>query len=150
MVHLLTAVPPASTESEAARLRERALERALGVREQLRSEAGGFHSTGWVADHLKVRRQSVDKRRREGKLLAIATAHGFEFPACQFTADGTVPGLDEVLEASTGSGFWETLAGLVTPTPALDNRTILEVLRDSTTPEQRRSAVAVARAYANG
>jgi len=150
MVHLLTAVPPTSEESEAVRLRGRALERALAVREQLRDEAGGFHATAWVADHLKVSRQSVDKRRREGKLLAIETAHGYDFPACQFTADGVVPGLDEVLGVSAGGGFWETLAGLVTPAPALDDRSILRWLGESDTPERRREAVAAMQAYAHG
>lgn len=149
MVHVLTVVPPSAEESEVRRLRERALERALLVREQLREAAGGFRSTTWVAEHLEIRRQSVDKRRREGKLLAVETPRGFEFPACQFTADGTVPGLEDVLAAMSAGSFWETLGGLVTPAPALEGRTVIQALQDALSDEERRRIVAVARAYSD-
>lgn len=149
MLHVLMALQPVDEESEVRRLRERALERSLLVREQLREAAGGFRSTAWVAEHLKVRRQSVDKRRKEGKLLAMETPHGFEFPACQFTADGVVPGLEDVLDAMSGGSFWETLGGLVSPAPALEGRTIIEALRDARSDRERSRVAALARGYAD-
>ena len=149
MVHVLNQVGPSAEETEIQRLRARALERGLMIREQIRQDAGGFHSTAWVADHLKIRRQSVDKRRREGALLALETPRGFEFPACQFTPDGTVPGLEDALEAMDGIGFWETLAGLVTPSPALGGRTVIEALQSARGDAERSAVVEVARAYAN-
>jgi hypothetical protein len=130
MVHLLAAVPPSAEESEATKLRERAIERALVVREELRQAAGGFRSTAWVAEHLNLRRQSVDKRRREGKLLALEGPHGYEFPACQFAAEGTVDGLEAVLAAVDGETFWETLAALVTPAPALGGRSVVQAMAE--------------------
>lgn len=149
MVSVLTAVAPSAEESEVQRLRERAVERALLVQEELREAAGGFRSTAWVADHLKMRRQSVDKRRKEGRLLALDTPAGYVFPACQFTPDGVVPGLEDVLEAMDGGSFWETLAGLVTPSPGLDGRSVIAALQAARTTHDQRKVVAVAGAYAN-
>jgi hypothetical protein len=148
MVHLLSVFAPGDEDTEAQRLRERAMERALVVQEELREAAGGFRSTAWAADHLKVRRQSVDKRRREGKLLALSTPAGYVFPGCQFTPEGTVPGLENVLDAMSRGGFWETLGGLVTPAPSLDGKSVIETLRSARTAEERQRAVEVARAYA--
>lgn len=147
MVHVLSMTSPLGDEGEVERLRARALERGLAVRERLRDDAGGFRSTAWVVEHLGLRRQSVDKRRKEGRLLALETPRGFEFPACQFTADGTVSGLEDALQAMSGGGFWETLAGLVTPSPALEGRTVIQALQDARTEEERKRVVAVARAY---
>lgn len=150
MVHLLSVFAPSDEHTEAQRLRERALERALVVQEELREAAGGFRSTAWVAAHLKLRWQSIDKRRREGRLLALSTPSGYVFPGCQFTSQGTVPGLEKVLDALCGGGFWETLAGLVPPAPALDGKSVIQALQTARTPEERQLAVAVARAYAGG
>lgn len=147
IVHVLNEVNPSADESEATRLRERAAQRALAIREQLRDEAGGFYDTAWVSNHLGVRRQSVDKRRKEGSLLALESVQGFEFPACQFTADGTVPGLKEVLKAIGTRNFWETLAGLVTPAPALDGRSVLQALEAAPTDDERRRIISIARSY---
>jgi hypothetical protein len=149
MIHVLSALAPTAEESQAQQLRDRALERGILVQEQLRDAAGGFRSTTWVADHLQVSRQSVDKRRRDGKLLALDTPAGYAFPACQFTAAGTVPGLEDALDAMQGGGFWETLAGLVTPSPALDGRSIVTALQAARTPADRQRVIAIARAYAN-
>jgi hypothetical protein len=148
MVHVLSALAPSDEESEAQQLRDRALERAVLMQEHLRESAGGFQSTGWVAEHLGIRRQSVDKRRREGKLLALDTPTGYAFPACQFTAGGTVPGLEDVLAAMQGGSFWETLSGLVTPSPALDGRSVIAALQAARTDEERQRIVSIARAYA--
>lgn len=149
MVHVLSVLAPTAEESEAQQLRARALERGILVQEQLREAAGGFRTTAWVADHLKFSRQSVDKRRRDGKLLALDTPAGYAFPACQFTSGGTVPGLEDALDAMRGGGFWETLAGLVTPSPALNGRNIVAALQAARTPEDRQRVVAIARASAN-
>jgi hypothetical protein len=148
ITHVLREVEPSAEEMEVARLRERAMERGLAMRERLREDAGGFLDTAQVAARLGVTRQSVDKRRKEGGLLALETPHGYVFPACQFTLAGTVPGLKDVLAAMRGGGFWETLAGLVTPAPALDGRSILEALERSRGDEERRRITELADAYA--
>ncbi|CAA9347723.1 MAG: hypothetical protein AVDCRST_MAG68-4039 [uncultured Gemmatimonadetes bacterium] len=151
ITHVLGEVEPTAEELEVARLRERAMERGLAMRERLREDAGGFLDTAQVAARLGVRRQSVDKRRKEGGLLALETPQGhFLFPACQLTSDGTIPGLKEVLAVMKGGGFWETLAGLVTPAPALAGRSILQALQQCRGDEERRRIVELAGAYTTG
>jgi hypothetical protein len=147
ILHVLSTVPSDAEKSEVEVLRERALERAILVREQLREEAGGFHPTGWVADRLGVTRQSVDRYRKEGALLAVETPQGYQFPACQFTTDGIVPGLKDVLDAMQAGSFWETLAGLITPSPLLGGKSVIEVLQTAQAPEERARVAEVARAY---
>lgn len=150
ITHVLREVEPSSEEMEVARLRERAMERGLAMRERLREDAGGFLDTARVAGLLGVRRQSVDKRRKEGGLLALETPQGFVFPACQFTLTDVIPGLKDVLAAMTGGSFWETLAGLVTPSPALGGRSILQALERCRGDGERRKIVEIAEAYTSG
>jgi hypothetical protein len=147
ILHVLSTVPADAEKSEAEALRERALERAVLVREQLREEAGGFHPTSWVAEHLGVTRQSVDRYRKEGTLLAVEAPQGHRFPACQFTADGIVPGLKDVLATMHEGSFWETLAGLVTPSPLLGGKSVIEALQTAQAPKERAQITEVARAY---
>ena len=147
ILHVLSTVPADAEKSEAERLRERALERAILVREQLREEAGGLHPTSWVVDRLGVTRQSVDRYRKEGTLLAVETPQGYLFPACQFTADGIVPGLSDVLDAMHEGSFWETLAGLVTASPLLGGNSVIEALQTAQASEERARIADVARAY---
>jgi hypothetical protein len=148
IVHVLGSVPVEKEKSEEETLLERAQERAVLVQDQLRREAGGLQNTQWVVDRLGVTRQTVDRYRKEGKLLALETPHGFQFPTCQFDADRIVPGLDAVLAAMEGVSFWETLSGLITPTELLDGRSILDALRATDEREERERVVSVARAYA--
>lgn len=148
ILHVLDRVPPGEEKSEAEILREKALQRGLAVREELTREAGGLKPTQWVAEHLKVRRQSVDRYRKEARLLAWETPQGFVFPMCQFDATGIVPGLDEVLKEMEGIGFWEALAGLVTPTPTLGGKSVLDALRTGQT-DDRQKVLEVAHAYAS-
>lgn len=148
ILHVLDRVPPGEEKSEVEILREKALQRGLAVREELTREAGGLKPTQWVAAHLNVRRQSVDRYRKEGRLLAWETPQGFVFPMCQFDAAGILPGLDEVLKEMGGIAFWEALAGLVTPTPTLGGKSVLDALRTGRT-EDREKVLEVAHAYAN-
>jgi hypothetical protein len=150
ITHVLREVEPSSEEMEVARLRERAMERGLAMRERLREDAGGFLDTAQVAGLLGVRRQSVDKRRKEGGLLALETPQGFVFPACQFTLTDVIPGLKDVLAAMNGGSFWETLAGLLTPAPALGGRSILQALERCRGAEERRRISEIAEAYTSG
>jgi hypothetical protein len=147
IVHVLNEVSPSAEESEATRLRERAVQRALAVREQLREEAGGFYDTAQVASLLGIRRQAVDKRRKEGSLLALESSQGFEFPACQFTAGGAIPGLRDALHALETGNFWETLAGFLTPAPALGGRNVIRALEAARNEDERRHIINIARSY---
>ena len=147
ILHVMELIPSDEEKSEAALLEERAVQRALAVREELAHEAGGMKTTQEVAERLGVTRQSVDRYRREGKLLSLETPQGHVFPACQIGPDGMVPGLDEVLAEMGGLSFWEALSGLVTPTPTLNNRSVLDALK-TTRPSERQKIREVVRDYA--
>jgi hypothetical protein len=149
IVYVLGEVPVEQEKSEEEILLERAQERALVVQEQLRREAGGLESTQEVVDRTGLSRQTVDRYRKEGKLLALQTAQGFQFPLCQFHGKEIVPDLDEVLPAMQGGSFWETLSGLITPTPLLNGKSMLEALRAGASAEERARIVSIAHDYAH-
>lgn len=135
---------PSSTEA----LLEEALSRGAAAKAALRERAGGLKPTGWVASHLGISRQAVDKRRRSGKLLAVESPDGtFAYPLCQFASDGVVRGLEEVLQALAVEDSWERLAALVNPSPALSGRSVVDVLSTSSRNDERARAVAVAREF---
>ena len=59
--------------------------------------AGGLYMPSYVAAILKIPEQLVEERRKAGELIAVETGEGYRYPACQFTPDGIVTGLSEVL-----------------------------------------------------
>jgi len=148
LVTLLTQTSADSDNSPATLLREKALARGLAEKEHLRERAGGFKPTAWVSEHLGISRQAVDKRRKAGKLLAVAAADGtFAYPMCQFTPDGVVPGLEDALAAFEVESPWERLSALVNPAPALGGRSVLSVLATSGAEQEREQALAVIREF---
>ena len=82
---------------------------------ELLKQAGGGLSATDVSRLLHISRQAVDKRRREGKLLAVPRGSDYAYPACQFEDDRTVTGLPAMLAARNVTHPWATLAFLVTP-----------------------------------
>lgn len=148
MLYVLGAVPSTEEQSETEAMRERAIQRALAEQEVLVREAGGMRTTQEVAERLGVTRQSVDRYRTGGKVLALSTPRGFVFPEAQFHERAIVPGLDQVLKAMQGMSFWEALSGLVTPTPTLEGRSVIEALKGSG-PEDLHKIFEVVRAYAS-
>jgi hypothetical protein len=81
---------------------------------ELLKQAGGGLSASDVSRLLHISRQAVDKRRREGKLLAVPRGSDYTYPACQFEDDRTISGLPQMLAARTVGHPWATLAFLVT------------------------------------
>lgn len=81
----------------------------------LLEQAGGALPVSEVAKLLRISRQAVDKRRREGKLLAVTRGGDFAYPACQFEGDDVLPSLVPVLKAFGAERAWGALAFLVTP-----------------------------------
>jgi hypothetical protein len=89
---------------------------------------GSLHQ---VATALGITRQAVDKRRTRRALLAVPTGSGeFLYPACQFTAQGVIPGLEAVLLAFRIQNPWTQLSFLLAPTPALRGKLSSEGRRD--------------------
>jgi hypothetical protein len=103
--------------------------RGAGQKLELLKQAGGVLSVSDVARLLRISRQAVDKRRREGKLLAVTRGADYAYPACQFDDDQVVPGLTELLGHIGREPTWAALAFLVTPDDRLGEQAPLAVLR---------------------
>jgi hypothetical protein len=107
-----------------------AFARGAAIQQELLQEAGGAWTAAQVASHLGVSRQAVDKRRKRNSLLAVESAGGFLYPACQFIETGVQPGLAEVLAAISTTSGWTRLSVLLSETLiGPPGRTILDAIR---------------------
>ena len=120
-----------------------AMARGTAIKLELLTNGGGGLTSSQVSSALGITRQAVDKRRLRRALLAVPTGSGeFVYPACQFTSDGVIPGLEEVLRAFQIQSPWTQLSVLIAPTPALGGKTLIESLQSGAVEE----AVAIAAA----
>ncbi|SPF53541.1 conserved hypothetical protein [Candidatus Sulfopaludibacter sp. SbA4] len=100
------------------------------IKMELLTDSGGGLTSGQVSRALGITRQAVDKRRGRRALLAVPNGSGeYVYPACQFTSDGVIPGLEEVLRAFQIRSPWTQLSVLLAPAPALGGKTILDALK---------------------
>jgi hypothetical protein len=107
-----------------------AMARGAAIKRELLTSGGGGLTSTQVARALGITRQAVDKRRTRHALLAVPNGSGeYIYPACQFTADGVIHGLEEVLRAFQIRNPWTQLSVLLASAPSLGGRTILEVLK---------------------
>jgi hypothetical protein len=124
----------------------RAYLRGIETKQHLLEEAGGVLTTGEVARLLGISEQGVLGRLDRKGLLAVTTGNNRrKFPACQFTADGVVPGIKEFLSVCNVEDPWSRLALLLDPQPALAGRSILNALRSG----DRDAALRVAGSFAS-
>jgi hypothetical protein len=80
-----------------------------------------------VAKLLRITRQAVDKRRKEGKLLGLEFGRkGFRYPAWQFGLQN----VESVLAALRDRDSWEQLTFFLNPSPLLEDRSPLEVMQE--------------------
>ena len=77
-----------------------------------------------------VSRQAIEKRVREGSLLAVpGPGSRRSYPACQFTSDGEViKGIRETRSAFPSENAWAFLSFLVSPNSVLDGRKPISLL----------------------
>ncbi len=102
----------------------------IEARDQLLTAHGGSWLVERVAKYLSLTRQAVDKRRRANKLIGLAVGrHGYLYPVWQFGRNGTVPGLEEVLEVLGRHDPWSQVIFMLSPNDRLDGMTPLEALR---------------------
>ena len=95
-------------------------------------DAGGAYDVEQVRALLHdVSRQAIDKRVKEGSLLAVpGPSNRRRFPTVQFRDDGAViDGLKEVQEALGYSSQWAVLNFLVNPDDNLNDERPIDVLR---------------------
>ncbi len=104
--------------------------KGLEVQQQLLHRAGGLMTAEEVAKVLRLTRQAVDKRRQNGKLIAIPQGQrGFGYPICQFDSKGPIAGLEQTLTALNERDGWSQLTFLLSPNSLLENRAPLDLLR---------------------
>lgn len=138
---LLSDLAPLGVDVSAVDPLVEAMARGTAIKRDLLRAAGGGLSSQQVADALGITRQGVDKRRRRRGLLAVPSGSGeYLYPACQFTPDGVIPGLEETLRAFQVSNPWTQLSALLAPAPGLGGRTILDTLK--TGADAKASAIA--------
>lgn len=100
--------------------------RAIEAKSALLDSEGGALSTAEVTGLLRITRQAVDKRRREGKLLAIELGRkGFLYPAWQFD----LPHLQQVLVEISSASAWAQISFFLNPQGLLGDERPLDVLR---------------------
>jgi hypothetical protein len=104
--------------------------RAAARRTQLLETAGGTLEREEVMARTRVSHQTVSNWRRAGTILALPRGmRDFVYPACQFTETGLLPGLADVLRASSLKDPWSRLGMLLTPSDRLGGRSPLDALR---------------------
>jgi len=105
--------------------------RGVRMKRELLAQEGGALGAQEVADLLRISRQAVHKRHRQGRLLAVQCGrHGYAYPSWQFEAGGVLDGLEDVLAVLDGSlGSWMKLAFFLNDNVALDGDSPLEALR---------------------
>jgi hypothetical protein len=118
-----------------------AMARGAAIKQELLTSGGAGLKSSQVSSALGITRQAVDKRRLRRALLALPNGSGeYVYPACQFTADGVIPGLEDVLRAFQIRSPWTQLSALLAPTPALEGKSIVEALKSGAI--ERAAAVA--------
>ena len=121
-----------------------AMARGAAIKHELLTGSGGGLTSSQVSSALGITRQAVDKRRSRRALLAVPNGSGeYVYPACQFTSDGVIPGLEEVLRAFQIRSPWTQLSVLLASAPALGGKTILEALKSGATER----AIAIAASF---
>ena len=121
-----------------------AMARGVAIKRELLTGGGGGLTSTQVASALGITRQAVDKRRSRRALLAVPNGSGeYVYPACQFTSDGVIHGLEEVLRAFQIRNPWTQLSVMLACAPALGGKTILEALKSG----EIERAIAIAAAF---
>jgi len=94
--------------------------------------AGGAFDIEQVQTLLNgVSRQAIDKRVREGSLLAVpGPSNRRRYPAAQFTRAGLVPGLKDVQNALPTRDPWAVLNFFIRPDNRLGGHKPIDVLRE--------------------
>jgi len=115
--------------------------RGVRERERLLSEEGGTWTAEQVATHLRLTRQTVNLRRKQGSLLGLdAGRHGFRYPAWQFARTGTIEGLERTLAALKHLDPWMQQSFMLGKNARLKDKRGIDILRDGDVPSVVRAA----------
>jgi hypothetical protein len=141
---LLSDLAPLGLEVSVADPFVEAMARGAAIKQELLTSGGGGLTSSQVASALGITRQAVDKRRLRRALLAVPNGSGeYVYPACQFTSDGVIPSLEDVLRAFRIASPWTQLSVLLASTPALEGKSLIDALKSGGTER----AVAIAASF---
>ncbi len=98
-------------------------------RKELLEAEGGVIGPEQVGNLLGIQRQSVDKRRKAGILLAVELGNRFVYPVWQIEKNKTLDHLEEVLAALKGHDAWRKLSFFVNGNVRLNGKSPLQLLR---------------------
>src|SRR5215212_1952234 len=113
--------------------RAKALLKGLQIAQNDLKESGGAYDLDQVRVLMNgISRQMVDRKVREGSLLAVpGPSNRRAYPTVQFASDGAVvPGLRAVQDALPTGTPWAVLNFLVRPDPRLNGRKPIDLLKD--------------------
>jgi hypothetical protein len=128
IAELLSAEAAYRPESPLEAALERARERGRMVKAEVLASPDML-SSDQVAALLGMTRQGVDRRRRQGRLLALqGERRGYRYPAWQFEGGQVLPGLAEAM-ARLEDHPWTKYRFFLIREASLGDRTPLEALR---------------------
>jgi hypothetical protein len=105
--------------------------KGIQAKKELLNREGGVITSGQVTELLGISRQAVDKRRRQGKLLALSLGkRGYFYPVWQFSENGVLPGFETIMNVLKNYDPWMKVVFMLNANDRLDNRTPLEELRE--------------------
>ncbi len=103
--------------------------RGLMAKRQLVEIEGGCMSSEEVAAVLSIKRQAVDKRRVNGKLIGLPSGRAYVYPTWQFVDGQTLPNLEEILKHLNIRDPWMQTAWMLNGNSRLEGLRPLDVLR---------------------
>lgn len=105
--------------------------RGFDHKRRMLADEGGTMSSREAAALLGLTRQTVDNRRKASRLVAVDLGrHGFAYPAWQFTSDGVLAGLDQMVQAFGPGDPWGLMAFVLSGNARLNGQRPLDVLRE--------------------
>src|SRR5262249_643043 len=108
-----------------------ALLRGKEISEDDLKDSGGSYTLQDVETLLGISRQAIDKKVQDDALLAVPGPHGRRrYPTMQFTMDGKVAGLQNVLKSLPSANGWFRINFLVPPDSHLAGRRPIDVLKE--------------------
>jgi nucleoid DNA-binding protein len=127
--NLLAEEPAESAYAPSARAL--ALLRGKEISESDLKESGGSFTLQHVESLLGISRQAIDKKVQDDALVAVPGPHGRRrYPVVQFTQDGTLPGLQDVLKSLPSANGWFRLNFLITPDAHLGGQRPIDLLKE--------------------
>jgi nucleoid DNA-binding protein len=138
-----SAYEPAASAYEPS-ARAQALLRGKEICENDLKATAGSYTLEDVETLLGISRQAIDKKVRDDALLAVPGPHRRRrYPVVQFTADGILPGLRDVLKSLPSANGWFRLNFLINPDSHLGGRRPVDLLKEDRVDPVVRAAKAI-------